>query len=374
MLIFLSSWAKIGGAEANLFINMFVVILLRLNFIFIISNFLWLYIFFEFSLVPISFIIIGWGYQPERVRAFFRILIYTIAASLPLFGGVILLRNEQNKILFINFFLNFSELGRNNIGMFFLIFIAAFFVKFPLYVVHLWLPKAHVEAPVGGSIILAGILLKLGGYGIIIFSSFIYRRNILIFFQGFSLIGGAYIGILCVRQMDMKVIIAYSSVRHISLVISLLLIKRRLGLLRGVIIMLAHGVASSGIFIIVNLIYLRSGRRRILLNQNYLAFIPFLRLIFFLICMGNIGAPPTFNLWSEILGVSSLVRKEIFFRIFISVICFFAVAFRLLVYRATQQGIRGKKAKPTLLETEMLNRVIHWWLILYLRIWIRLIV
>jgi len=136
----------------------------------------------------------------------------------------------------------------NNIPLLSIFSVIAFLVKFPIYLVHQWLPKAHVEAPVGGSMILAGILLKLGGYGIIRLGWLFNSSNILSVLIRVSLLGGGILGIICLIISDIKVIIAYSSVVHIALIIVGVLSLYSWGIGGSIIIMMAHGLCSSGIF------------------------------------------------------------------------------------------------------------------------------
>ena len=240
-----------------------VVLLLRLVLTFSTIRIIIFYFFFEWSLIPIFFIIIGWGYQPERLKARLALFFYTLFASLPLLISIILAVSWSDTI-------KIRIIFRVEISKFlWLISVLAFLVKFPIYLVHLWLPKAHVEAPVSGSIILAGVLLKLGGYGIL---RLVRITNVNIFIcQTFSLVlvGAGILRILCVVQRDIKVVIAYSSVVHIALVIAGVLRLTKWGFEGTIIIMLAHGVCSSGIFAAANLIYERGHSRSFFLIMDY---------------------------------------------------------------------------------------------------------
>lgn len=208
---------KRSWAIKNIFLFVVVVLIVSLIVRFSLGNFFGFYVFFEFSLIPTFFLILGWGYQPERMRARMYIIIYTVGASLPLLRCLVYLLRMQGHL---SFHLGFESLVEKGFfsGILFFLFTLAFLVKIPVFFVHLWLPKAHVEAPVAGSIILAGVLLKLGGYGIIRVSSKLGELIEItrIFYISGILWGGVITSVICLRQADMKGLIAYSSIGHIG--------------------------------------------------------------------------------------------------------------------------------------------------------------
>lgn len=189
-------------------------------------NFFIFYLFFEISLVPILFLIIGWGYQPERLEAGIYLLFYTLLMSLPMIVIIFYIYKIIGTLIFILIIFNLDSIYM------YMCLNMVFFVKIPIFFIHLWLPKAHVEAPISGSIILAGIILKLGGYGllrlIILYQSFINNLNV--FFIVVSLIGGFIVSLICIRQRDIKSLVAYSSVSHIGLVLAGIMTLRDWGL------------------------------------------------------------------------------------------------------------------------------------------------
>ena len=325
-----------NAKSLNLMIWLIIVVLIL---VFRANSTISFYFFFEASLIPISIIILGWGYQPERFRAAIALIIYTVVASLPLL--LIILKIAQNStfdLLVIGLLLPRKSINRELMSISCTIMILGFLVKFPIYSVHLWLPKAHVEAPVVGSMVLAAILLKLGGFGVWRISQAVSSSYISNFILSFSLLGGAAISILCLRQSDIKVLIAYSSVRHMRLVISCLIRLTRLGFMAGLIIIIAHGISSSGIFAGANFIYEHTHTRNLIISGGLISTFPTLSILWFIMCLGNMGAPPTVNLLAEIWRIIRIANISFWLIPIFIVSSFMAVAYSLIIYASPNQG------------------------------------
>lgn len=317
------------------FLLIIIALLILLYCTFRTTSLFMFYLFFESSLIPTLFLILGWGYQPERLQAGVYLLFYTLLASLPLLVGIFYLYGTSYSM----FFPLLAE-GPISYTVLYLCLIIAFLVKIPIFLVHLWLPKAHVEAPVSGSIILAGVLLKLGGYGLLrIFKILVISGLTFNFIWiGIRLIGGVLVSLICLRQTDLKALIAYSSVAHMGIVLGGLITLSYWGFCGSFTLIIAHGLCSSGLFCLANISYERLGSRSLLINKGLMNFIPRITLWWFLLSSCNIAAPPSLNLLREISLLNSLVSWSWVRILALSLLSFFRAAYTLYLYSYSQHG------------------------------------
>nr|YP_010956480.1 NADH dehydrogenase subunit 4 [Gephyroberyx darwinii]WMY89573.1 NADH dehydrogenase subunit 4 [Gephyroberyx darwinii] len=267
------------------------------------------YVMFEATLIPTLIIITRWGNQTERLNAGTYFLFYTLAGSLPLLIALLLLQNETGTLSMLT--LQYSkplQLMSYGDKLWWAGCLVAFLVKMPLYGVHLWLPKAHVEAPIAGSMVLAAVLLKLGGYGMMRMMVMLdpLTKELSYPFIIFALWGIIMTGSICLRQTDLKALIAYSSVSHMGLVAGGILIQTPWGFTGALILMIAHGLASSALFCLANTNYERTHSRTMVLARGLQMVLPLMTTWWFIASLANLALPPLPNLMGELMIITSL--------------------------------------------------------------------
>jgi len=310
-LCLLVSWKSIV-TNIKEFLLAFLLMEFFLIGVFCILDLLLFYIFFESVLIPMFLIIGVWGSRERKIRAAYFFFLYTLLGSVVMLLSIMYIYYQIGTTDF-EVLLTFSFSKTEQI-LLWLTFFASFATKIPMVPVHLWLPEAHVEAPTAGSVILAGILLKLGTYGFIRFSFPLFPQACFYFapfVYSLSAIGIVYTSFTAIRQTDFKRIIAYTSVAHMNLVMIGLFSFNAIGIEGAVIQSLSHGFVASALFLIIGVVYDRYQTRLIKYYGGIVHTMPLYVFIFLFFTLANIGLPGTGNFIGEFLILTGSFKTNI---------------------------------------------------------------
>nr|DBA43892.1 TPA_asm: ND4 [Bombus personatus] len=317
-----------------LLVNLLLMFFMMLNFMSM--DLLIFYFMYETSLLLVFYLIMEWGYGEYRVLASFYLMFYTLVFSLPLLYFVYKIYMSYGSVYF--FFLEILNLKIDEFD--FVYMMLSFFVKIPLYLIHGWLTKAHVEAPFFGSMILAAIMLKLGSYGLLRFI-FIFKfmlKYFIFIFMFISILGMLILSLVCLLQFDMKLIIALSSVVHMGIMSMGMLSSSKLGIIGGLLMMISHGLVSSGLFYLVSMIYEQTNSRLIFINKGMINLMPSMSMMWFMFCVYNSGAPISLNMVSEIFLLMSLINWYNYLFILLIFYCLFSFFYSIYLFSFIQHG------------------------------------
>nr|WID86940.1 NADH dehydrogenase subunit 4 [Anomaloglossus praderioi] len=307
---------------------------------FLANNLILFFIMFEATMIPTLIVITRWGAQKERMMAGTYLLFYTLFGSMALLTALLFFHENIGTLSIpmlkeVSSQFNFMPYA----PAWWMACFIAFLIKMPLYGVHLWLPKAHVEAPIAGSMILAGTLLKLGGYGIlrmglVMGDSLLSMAPPLIIF---SLFGVFLSAILCSRQTDLKSLIAFSSVSHMGLVIAASMIKTEWSIIGSMILMISHGLVSSALFCLANTSYERTNSRTMVLLQGSQIIFPLTAAWWLTAALLNMALPPSLNFMGELSILSSLFQWSNLTLIVTGLSIIFTTSYSLYLFWSSQR-------------------------------------
>nr|YP_011017052.1 NADH dehydrogenase subunit 4 [Pterocladiella capillacea]WQB61730.1 NADH dehydrogenase subunit 4 [Pterocladiella capillacea] len=335
----LISWTSITFLVKE-YLICFLILEFCLIQVFSVLDLLLFYIFFESVLIPMFLIVGIWGSRSRKIRAAYQFFLYTLVGSLLMLLGLIFIYFQTGTLdIQLLWQVNFSEFRQL---VLWLSFFASFAIKIPMIPFHIWLPEAHAEAPTAGSVILAGILLKMGGFGFLRFSLPLFPFASTFFTPlvfSLSLIAVIYASLTTLRQVDLKKIIAYSSVSHMGFVTIGIFSSTLQGIEGSIILMLSHGLVSSALFLCVGILYDRHKTRIIKYYNGLVQTMPVFGIFFLFFSFANLGFPGTSSFIGEFLVLFGTFKASIFVTFLASLGMIFGAAYSIWLFNRIIFGV-----------------------------------
>ncbi len=353
----LASWESIQDRVKEYMVAFLVLETLMIG-VFCALDLMVFYVFFEAGLIPMFLIIGVWG-GPRRVYASYKFFLYTLLGSVLMLVAIMTMYWSAGTTD-IPTLLEYSFPSGMQTWLW-LAFFASFAVKMPMWPVHTWLPDAHVEAPTAGSVILAGILLKMGGYGFLRFSLPMFPLASDMFAPlvfTLSAVAIIYTSLVAIAQSDMKKLIAYSSVAHMGYVTMGIFAMNAQGIQGGIFQMLSHGIVSSALFLCVGVIYDRMHTREIAAYGGLVNRMPFYATAFLIFTMANVGLPGTSGFVGEFLTLMGVFEVNTWVALFAATGVILSAAYALYLYRRVVFGALEKESLKSIMDASLRERVI----------------
>ncbi len=353
VLIILAAWSNIRQ-QLNLYYGCFLILCGLSIGAFTALDGILFYIFFEATLIPMYLVIGIWG-GANRVYASIKFFLYTLLGSLLALIAIIYLYTQSSTFEIIQW--HGLKLSMQEQIWIFLAFFIAFAVKIPMWPVHTWLPDAHVEAPTGGSMLLAAIMLKLGGYGLIRFclpispdASHLLAPYVI----ALSIIAIVYIGLVAIIQEDMKKLVAYSSIAHMGFVTLGFFIFNDYGMSGGLVQMISHGFISAAMFFCIGVMYDRVHTRNIKDYGGIANAMPKFSAFLLFFAMANCGLPATSGFVGEFLVLMGSIKFNLWIGVLAALTLIFSAAYSLWMYKRV---VFGKINNPHILHISDINKI-----------------